>query len=102
MTRVPFRPIFAKIRLKILLGTTSPAGRFAVLTLVFAAVVPALAQAGECPLWLPQCAAVHQMAALPASGTLESTGDGGNWPADRLAENRRSGSAALSAISVVV
>src|SRR5947207_11122468 len=49
MTRVPFRPIFAKIRLKILLGTTWPAGRFAALTLVFAAGVPALAQAGECP-----------------------------------------------------
>jgi hypothetical protein len=49
MTRVPFRPIFAKIRLKILLGTTWPTGRFAALTLVFVAAAPALPQAGECP-----------------------------------------------------
>jgi hypothetical protein len=42
---VPFRLILAKI----CSGTTLPPGRFAVLTLVFVAAAPALAQAGECP-----------------------------------------------------
>jgi hypothetical protein len=49
MTCVPLRLKLAKIRLKIRLGTTSPAGRFAVLMLLFVAGAPALAQAGECP-----------------------------------------------------
>ena len=48
---MPFRPIFAKIRLKIRLGTTWPAGRFAVPTLMFMFVAgaPALVRAGQCP-----------------------------------------------------